>query len=85
MHFQGRSELEVKTISKFMLIYSFFRFLADIVINFHTGYILDNGDGEVVLDLKKIRFHYLKTWFLIDIISTLPIDYILQVGLHILH
>ena len=56
-----------------------FRFFADIIINFHTGYILDSGEGDVILDLRKVRIHYLKTWFLIDLISTLPLDYILQV------
>lgn len=53
------------------------------MINFHTGIIVEYGDGDVVLDLYDIRRHYLKSWFAIDILSTLPIDYILQVRLNV--
>ncbi|XP_039259381.2 potassium/sodium hyperpolarization-activated cyclic nucleotide-gated channel 3-like isoform X1 [Styela clava] len=55
-----------------------FWFLSDIIINFHTGIIVEYGDGDVVLNLRRIRTNYLKTWFFVDLLSTLPIDYILQ-------
>ncbi|CAK8694297.1 unnamed protein product [Clavelina lepadiformis] len=54
-------------------------FLFDIVANFHTGVIVDSGDGDVILDLKTIRLQYLRSWFIIDLVSTIPVDYLLQV------
>jgi len=53
-------------------------FFADILMNFHTGIIEDSGDEEVILDLPTIRRRYLRSWFAVDIISSLPIDYFLQ-------
>nr|XP_026692280.1 potassium/sodium hyperpolarization-activated cyclic nucleotide-gated channel 3-like isoform X2 [Ciona intestinalis] len=55
-----------------------FWFLSDIIMNFHTGIIVEYGDGDVVLDLPTIRSRYLRSWFVIDLISTLPVDYLLQ-------
>lgn len=48
-------------------------FLADLILNFRTGYI-HTDDGEVVLTTKRIICHYLKSWFFIDLISSLPFD-----------
>lgn len=53
--------------------YSFlFIFIADIVINFFTAYYrhLDYLES----DYKEIRNHYLKSTFVIDVISSIPID-----------
>ena len=36
-------------------------FLADIGLNFHTTYV--GKDGEVIDNLKMIRWNYLRTWF----------------------
>uniref|UniRef100_H2Z2I4 Ion transport domain-containing protein n=1 Tax=Ciona savignyi TaxID=51511 RepID=H2Z2I4_CIOSA len=55
-----------------------FWFLTDIIMNFHTGIIVEYGDGDVILDLPTIRSHYLRSWFAVDLISTLPVDYLLQ-------
>eukprot|EP01052_Picozoa_sp_SAG31_P022773 SAG31_NODE_1831_length_7148_cov_8.788055_1_plen_982_part_10 len=52
-------------------------FLIDIVINFRTAYHDDHGQLEV--DLKKIRSAYLKSWFLIDFLSCLPIPYVMLI------
>ena len=49
-------------------------FLADIVLNFRTGIVLDGPDSDVILDPMEIKTIYLKTWFFIDIISTFPFD-----------
>lgn len=51
-------------------------FLMDIVINFRTGYI-DHEHSTVVFNERAIAKEYLRTWFLIDVISLLPIDYCL--------
>uniref|UniRef100_A0A671UVR5 Potassium voltage-gated channel, subfamily H (eag-related), member 5a n=1 Tax=Sparus aurata TaxID=8175 RepID=A0A671UVR5_SPAAU len=49
-------------------------FLIDIVLNFHTTFV--GPAGEVVSDAKLIRMNYLKTWFVIDLLSCLPYDII---------
>uniref|UniRef100_A0A6P7GI89 Potassium voltage-gated channel subfamily H member 2-like n=1 Tax=Diabrotica virgifera virgifera TaxID=50390 RepID=A0A6P7GI89_DIAVI len=47
-------------------------FIIDILINFRTTYV--TGNDEVVSDPGKIAFHYLKGWFLIDLVAAVPFD-----------
>ena len=47
-------------------------FFLDIVLNFHTTYV--SQTGEVISDPKLIRLNYLKSWFVIDLLSCLPYD-----------
>nr|XP_039268573.1 potassium voltage-gated channel subfamily H member 1-like [Styela clava] len=47
-------------------------FLIDIVLNFHTTFV--GPGGEVISDPKVIRMNYLKSWFVIDLLSCLPYD-----------
>lgn len=35
----------------------------------------DNSE-QVILDPKLIARHYLRTWFFLDLISSIPLDYI---------
>uniref|UniRef100_UPI0037E95793 voltage-gated delayed rectifier potassium channel KCNH5-like n=1 Tax=Semicossyphus pulcher TaxID=241346 RepID=UPI0037E95793 len=49
-------------------------FLIDIVLNFHTTFV--GPSGEVISDARLIRMNYLKTWFVIDLLSCLPYDII---------
>ncbi len=49
-------------------------FLVDIVLNFHTTFV--GPAGEVISDPKLIRMNYMKTWFVIDLLSCLPYDVI---------
>uniref|UniRef100_A0A8C4ZUJ8 Potassium voltage-gated channel subfamily H member 1 n=1 Tax=Gadus morhua TaxID=8049 RepID=A0A8C4ZUJ8_GADMO len=49
-------------------------FLVDIVLNFHTTFV--GPAGEVISDPKLIRMNYVKTWFVIDLLSCLPYDVI---------
>ncbi|XP_038143395.1 potassium voltage-gated channel subfamily H member 5-like [Cyprinodon tularosa] len=49
-------------------------FLVDIVLNFHTTFV--GPAGEIISDAKLIRMNYLKTWFVIDLLSCLPYDII---------
>lgn len=53
-------------------------FFADIVVNFHTSYI--GEDGEVITDLRQIRHNYLRTWFVLDLVSSLPYGLLSFVG-----
>lgn len=45
-------------------------FLADIGLNFHTTYV--GKDGEIIDDLKMIQMNYLRSWFFLDLASSLP-------------
>ena len=48
-------------------------FLCDIIIQFISAY--ENPiNGLPVVDLKKIAINYLKGWFLIDLVATIPVQ-----------
>ena len=47
-------------------------FLIDIVFNFHTSFV--GNDGAVIVDEAKIRSNYLRSGFLIDVMACLPYD-----------
>lgn len=44
-------------------------FIVDVWVNFHTGYF--DQDDEQVLDRAKIVRRYLRSWFLLDLISSI--------------
>ncbi|XP_048881622.1 potassium/sodium hyperpolarization-activated cyclic nucleotide-gated channel 3 [Brienomyrus brachyistius] len=50
-------------------------FMADLVLNFRTG-IVKEDSTEILLDPRAIRRQYLKSWFLVDFVSSIPVDYI---------
>lgn len=39
----------------------------------HAGY--EESDGLPQNSLKKIRLRYVKTWFVFDLVSSIPIDF----------
>lgn len=47
-------------------------FAIDILLNFHTTFV--GPGGEVVSDPAIIKRNYVKTWFVIDLLSCLPYD-----------
>lgn len=47
-------------------------FLMDCILNFRTGYMLP--DGSEVMDWKKVARRYLKSWFWLDLVSSMPTD-----------
>ncbi|KAI7796811.1 putative potassium voltage-gated channel subfamily H member 2-like [Triplophysa rosa] len=47
-------------------------FIIDILINFRTTYV--NRNDEVVTHPKRIAVHYIKGWFLIDMVAAVPFD-----------
>lgn len=49
-------------------------FLVDVVLNFFTAY--EDENGELVTKKKKIVKAYLKSWFLLDLVSSVPITLI---------
>lgn len=46
-------------------------FILDVWINFHTGYV-DDDNLQVVLKLQKVRKKYLRGWFGIDLLASIP-------------
>jgi len=55
-------------------------FLIDVVINFRTGYFQD--DSRLVLDERRIAVRYIKGWFALDIITSIPFSQITQLALN---
>lgn len=49
-------------------------YLVDIIFSFWTGAIAE--DNVIILELSKLRKIYMKKWFLLDITSVFPFDYI---------
>ena len=41
-----------------------------------TGIMQQDNSEQVILDPKLIARHYLRTWFFLDLISSIPLDYI---------
>ncbi|KAM8893447.1 potassium/sodium hyperpolarization-activated cyclic nucleotide-gated channel 4 [Spinachia spinachia] len=50
-------------------------FLMDLVLNFRTG-IVKEDNTEITLDPQQIKIKYLRSWFVVDFISSIPVDYI---------
>nr|XP_057928990.1 potassium/sodium hyperpolarization-activated cyclic nucleotide-gated channel 1 [Doryrhamphus excisus] len=50
-------------------------FLIDLVLNFRTGIVFEDNT-EIILDPKKIKKKYLQSWFVVDFVSSIPVDYI---------
>lgn len=51
----------------FIFVFSSFRL---------AGIMQQDNAEQVILDPKLIAKHYLKTWFFLDLISSIPLDYI---------
>ncbi|KAH9579394.1 anaphase-promoting complex subunit Hcn1, variant 2 [Schistosoma haematobium] len=52
-------------------------FILDIIVNFRTGIIRNDFVDDIILDPTEIAREYLKTWFILDMISSIPMDYVL--------
>ncbi|XP_048455936.1 potassium/sodium hyperpolarization-activated cyclic nucleotide-gated channel 1-like [Rhincodon typus] len=50
-------------------------FLLDLIVNFRTGIVVEDN-AEIILDPNVIKWKYLKSWFIIDFVSSIPVDYI---------
>lgn len=50
-------------------------FMMDVVLNFNTAF---EREGILQYNRKDIAIHYLRTWFLIDVASALPLDLMLD-------
>lgn len=50
-------------------------FMLDVMFNFRTGF-MDSKSSIVVLNPKAIARHYVRSWFAIDLLSSVPMDYV---------
>uniref|UniRef100_UPI00358E2774 potassium/sodium hyperpolarization-activated cyclic nucleotide-gated channel 3-like isoform X1 n=1 Tax=Myxine glutinosa TaxID=7769 RepID=UPI00358E2774 len=50
-------------------------FLVDLVLNFRTGIVVEDNT-EIILEPRRIKIMYLRSWFFVDFISSIPVDYI---------
>ena len=45
--------------------------------NFHfSGIMQQDNTEQVIIDPKLIPHHYIRTWFFLDLLSSIPLDYI---------
>jgi hypothetical protein len=51
-------------------------FICDIFVRFNTAFVGD--DGNLVVDIRKIRIRYLRGWFFFDFLLTIPYGNIWQ-------
>ena len=61
------------------LIFDLF-FLADIIISFMSAYY--NRKEVLIFSGRTIALNYARTWFIVDLIAILPIDYLTHTSLH---
>ncbi|XP_018423475.1 PREDICTED: potassium voltage-gated channel subfamily H member 3-like [Nanorana parkeri] len=47
-------------------------FILDIILNFRTTFV--SQSGQVVFSSRLIFIHYIRTWFLLDLLAALPVD-----------
>ena len=47
-------------------------FAVDIMLNFRSAH--EDKEGQVVFDQRSVAFNYLTSWFIIDVVSTIPWD-----------
>ena len=46
----------------------------------HLGFAFDFLDGHLEMDGRKIANHYIRGWFFLDVVATVPFDVILTLG-----
>jgi hypothetical protein len=52
-------------------------FIVDIFMNFRTGYY--DTRGVLVIKYSTIAKNYLKTWFVLDVVTCLPVSYVMMI------
>jgi len=63
------NERTAKSLNQFELAIDL-TFLWDVCLNFRTGFM--ERDGSVCLDGRRVAQNYLSSWFLLDLVSSLP-------------
>ncbi|KAK3253229.1 hypothetical protein CYMTET_37516 [Cymbomonas tetramitiformis] len=53
-------------------------FFVDLVLNFLTAYVDPADDRMVITDHRMIAKNYLRSWFFVDFVATVPVDILLS-------
>lgn len=69
--FEAKSEGGTKVFEVIQDIY----FMLDLLISFNTGVV---EEGRLIVDRKEAIFIYIKFWFWVDLLSTIPLSLILS-------
>lgn len=67
LSFEGSQADSYSQVQQELIIDSFFT--VDILLNFNTGFY---RNGILIMSRRMIILEYLKSWFVIDLISTIP-------------
>ena len=71
---------EEQSLSRMIIILTAvvdFIFILDIFLNFRTTYVRSSSE-TTERDPKRMAKHYLKTWFIIDLLAAIPFDWIMH-------
>ena len=68
----GSSEVGTSGVMLGINIIVDFLFILDIYVNFKTAFV--GADGKLNYDAGQISSHYLKSWFLPDLLASLPVE-----------
>ena len=55
---------------------TYFTYKLPIFAPFFSGIMQQDNSEQVIIDPKLIAKHYIRTWFFLDLISSIPLDYI---------
>jgi len=55
-------------------------FLIDLILQFFMTYMEEETNMDEITDRRLIALNYLKGWFIVDVLSILPFDYIQQIA-----
>ena len=50
-------------------------FIIDIILNFF--FVEEDVNGEMIFDQRRIAIAYLRTWFIVDVIASIPVTVIM--------
>ena len=75
----NRSHLEVLSLTWTIDTVCDIYFIADVIMNFFTA-VPNSHDGTPIADRRQIAVEYLKGWFWIDFLSSLPIEHISMIA-----
>jgi len=74
-----RPDTSYSTIAMYLKMFSDIWFTLEIMLQFRTGITVES-ETDVVLNVKRIRHHYLRFWFWLDIMSTVPFDLMIEMS-----
>ena len=59
-----------------ILFYDYCYFFIKIISLIFSGIMQQDNSEQVIIDPRLIARHYIRTWFFLDLISSIPLDYV---------